>query len=303
MLADLDETIRQLLIAEIPVKNGEIDISFNQPKREWSARISKPTVNLFLYDVRENAVLRQHGWERMAVNGGGGNGDNIARLKRMPYRIDAYYMLTTWAAEPDDEHRLLTRCLMALFRFPILPEDRLVGTLQHPQFEIQARLASHDNLTNPAEVWGSLDNEMRPSISYYVTLALDPWKEVTGPVVRTFSLRYGQARRLPRYQELYSDGTDHEIIFISGTVIDKKEPKAGVDVAIKGTGLMDTTDDEGHFVLGGLLPGEYTLVAWPEDGKPKEKKIIVKSHGEEARASGDGGKGEQKMPDYDLEIG
>ena len=66
-------------------------------------------------------------------------------------------------------------------------------------------------------MWGSLDNEMRPSISYYVNLALDPWKEVTGPVVRTFSLRYGQARRLPRYQELYSDGTDHETIFISGT--------------------------------------------------------------------------------------
>ncbi len=64
MLADLDETLRQLLIAELPVKNGELDISFDLPKRDWSSRISKPTVNLFLYDVRENNVLRQHQWER-----------------------------------------------------------------------------------------------------------------------------------------------------------------------------------------------------------------------------------------------
>jgi hypothetical protein len=65
MIADLDETIRQLLIAELPIKNGEIDVSFDQPKREWSARLSKPAVNFFLYDMRENATLRQHQWERM----------------------------------------------------------------------------------------------------------------------------------------------------------------------------------------------------------------------------------------------
>lgn len=297
MLADLDETLRQLLITEMPIKNGEIDISFDQPKREWSARISRPTINLFLYDVRENVILRQHGWERIP-----GNGDNIARMKRTPFRIDAHYMLTTWAAEPDDEHRLLTRTLMTLFRYAVLPEDRLVGTLQNPPFEIQTRLASHDKLTNPAEVWSSLDNEMRPSISYLVTLALDPWKEVTGPIVRTFSLRTGQARRLPRYLELYPEGTDKEIIFISGTVKEKELPKPGLQVAIKGTGLMDTTDEEGHYVLGGLLPGDYTLVVWPETGKPKEKKIVVLPQGQQADG-GDAKQPDQKTPDYNLELG
>ena len=134
MIADLDETIRQLLIAELPVKNGEIEISFDQPKREWSARLSRPTVNFFLYDLRENATLRQHGWERM----GPVNGDNMSRFKRTPFRVDCFYMLTTWAAEPDDEHRLLSRTLMSLFRFPILPDDRLIGSLQNPPFEIQS---------------------------------------------------------------------------------------------------------------------------------------------------------------------
>jgi hypothetical protein len=275
MIADLDETIRQLLIEELPVKNGEIDIKFDLPKREWSARLTKPTVNLFLYDLRENPVLRQPMWEKLAESG---NGKNLAHLKRSPMRVDTYYMLTTWANEPEDEHRLLTRSLLALFRFPILPPDRLVGTMQNPPFDIQARLASHDRLTNPAEVWSALDNEMRPSISYILTLALDPWTEVTGPIVRTFSLRAGQADELPRYQRLVDDGVAVEMSFIGGTIREKTkdgDPLEGIQVAIKGTGLFTTTDREGRFHLGGLRAGDYTIVAWPEKGKPKEKKVKI----------------------------
>ena len=284
MIADLDETLRQLLMAEIPIKNGEVEVSFDQPKREWSARLSKPTINLFLYDVRENVVLRQHQWERVPDN------SNIARLKRTPYRIDCYYMLTTWAAEPDDEHRLLARSLMALFRFPVLPENRLLGGLQGQVFEIQARLANHDKLTNPAEVWASLDNEMRPSISYLITLALDPWKEITGPVVRTLTLRAGATETLPQLQKLVPDEHNIEMTFIGGTIRNKakdNKPVEGIQVAIKGTGFMDTTDAEGHYTLGSLRPGEYTLVAWPPEGKPREKKIVVPL----------------KDGDYDLDIG
>lgn len=274
MIADLDKTIRQLLKEELPIKNNEIEVSFDQPKRENSAKWTKPTVNLFLYDLRENNVLRQHQWEQIA-NGRGA--DNQAHLKRSPMRVDCLYMLTTWAADPEDEHRLLSRCLMALFRFPILPEDRLEGTLRHPPYPIQARLASHDRLTNPAEVWSSLDNEMRPSISYIVTLALDPWTEVIGPIVRTFTLRSGQSQTLPRYQRLL-DETRSELVFIAGTVRDKAQdgaPMAGIEVAIKGTGLFDKTDEQGRFALGGLLPGEHTLIAWPPKGKPKEKKVKI----------------------------
>jgi hypothetical protein len=186
-------------------------------------------------------------------------------------------MLTTWAADPEDEHRLLTRCLLTLFRFPVLPEDRLVGSVRHPPFEIQARLASHDKLTNPAEVWSALDNELRPSVSYVITLALDPWKEITGPIVRTLTLRTGQSITLPRRWRLVEE-TRAEMAFIGGTVRDKAQdgvPQAGIAVAIKGTGLFDTTDEQGRFTLGSMPPGEYTLVAWPPKGKPKEKKITI----------------------------
>lgn len=282
MIADLDETIRQLMLSELPVKNGEIDISFDQPKREWSARLSRPTINFFLYDVRENVTLRQHQWERLP----NGNGGGIARLKRTPFRVDCTYMLTTWASEADDEHRLLSRSLMTLFRFPVIPDERLIGTLRNPPFEIQARLAAHDRLTNPAEIWSSLDNEVRPSISYIITLALDPWKEISGPIVRSLTLRTGQAASLPRHWELLPDSQPQERVFIAGAVrkkADNHPPVPGIQVAVKGTGLFDTTDEAGHYTLGSLPPGKYTLVAWPPEGKPIEKTVSIPFTGGDAK--------------------
>jgi hypothetical protein len=206
-------------------------------------------------------------------------------------------MLTTWARDPADEHRLLTRSLLALFRFPVLPPERLAGSLRNPQYDIQARLASHDRLTNPAEVWSALDNELRPSLSYIITLALDPWIEVKDDaIVRTLTMHTGQTNTLPRLPSLV-DETRNEMTFIGGTVWDQTrpgQPLAGIAVAVKGTGLLDTTDEQGRFTLGRLPRGDYVLVAWPSEGKPREKRIMVPAVSSEGRPATDG--------NYDLEL-
>ena len=58
MIPDVDDVLRKLLIQEIEIKDNQVDILFDQPKREWSSRLSKPTINLFLFDLRENLKLR-----------------------------------------------------------------------------------------------------------------------------------------------------------------------------------------------------------------------------------------------------
>jgi hypothetical protein len=242
MIADLDETIRQLLLKELPVKNGEVDIKFDQPKREWSARLSKPTVNLFLYDLRENTILRQHQWEQVR------DGKGTVTKKRSPLQVDCFYMLTTWAADLEDEHRLLSRSIMALFRFPVIPGDRLVGSMRNAKYEIQTRLAGNDRLTNPAEVWTSLDNEMRPSISFIVSISLDPWQEITGPAVRSLTFRAGQATSPEREQSIQEGSEGLALVYFGGSILEKgneQKPLAGIQVAVKGTGFFATTDQKG----------------------------------------------------------
>ena len=84
MFADLDETIRQLLIKGIPLDLSEVDVSFEAPDREWSGRLSRPTINCFLYDVRENLDLRATDFEHMRNNGKGTTTTSAFRRASMP---------------------------------------------------------------------------------------------------------------------------------------------------------------------------------------------------------------------------
>lgn len=275
MLDELDDTIKQLLTAEMPIRAGEIEVTFEQPNRTNTAKWKKPAVNFFLYDLRENNVLRQHHVEQQP-----GSEGNTARMKRTPYRVDCYYILTTWANDPETEHRLLSRCLLTLFRHPTLPTAYLAGSLKHQPFDLQARLASHDKLTNPAEVWASLDNEMRPSVSYIVTLAMDPWKEEEVSLTQTLILRPGQAAAPQKDRHLAPGSAEPDMHLIGGTVREKDSsgrPLEGIRVAVRGSADFAISGAQGRFTLGSLAAGEYTLVAARKEGRPVEKKIIVPS--------------------------
>ena len=268
MIRDLDKTIRQILIAEMPYKSGEFRVAFDQPTSEnYGDRLSKPTVNLFLYDVRENPILRKHQWERLPDGNGGENGGDSAHLKRSPMRVDCSYMLTTWANDPDTEHGLLSNCLLALFRFPTFSKEQLVGKLLDQPYEIQARLAGHDKLTNPAEVWSALDNEMRPSISYVVTLALDPWgkqDDVSSvPLVLTKEVRGKQAKE------------------ITGIVRDAEGwPLPGAQVRVEELKLTARTDADGRYVFSILPQGTekeyvYHFVVAAPGHRPRRRKVTI----------------------------
>lgn len=272
MIADLDQTIEKLITDEFPIKNGEIDIAFDQPKREWSARLSRPTLNFFLFDIRENNVLRQHQWEKMAQLPGNGGPPHIQQ-KRTPFRVDCHYIITSWAANAKDEHRLLSRCLLTLFRYPILPESCLTGSIKTQPFKIQARLVTHDHLTNPAELWGSMDNEIRPSMSYLLTVAADPWAEMSDPAVISYTMTTGIAESLPG--ERINGETAVSTHHIAGTITAKETPQANLTVALKNSGFISTTNQEGQYLLNNLPTGEHTLVVWPHTGKPVEKTITI----------------------------
>ena len=58
MLDDLNESLQQLLVKNLRA-DGPVDVSFEQPTREWSAKITRPTVNFFLLKLLENRKLRE----------------------------------------------------------------------------------------------------------------------------------------------------------------------------------------------------------------------------------------------------
>jgi hypothetical protein len=282
MIDDLDEALRQLLIRELPLKDGDVDISFDQPKREWSARVNRPTLNLFLYDLRENTKLRstQPVWEPVREPSG------AVSQKRRPVRVDLRYLVTAWTTEPEDEHRLLTRAMLALFRYPHLPEAVLPESLRGQPVPIPLQVAQAENLPNTSDVWSALENTFRPAIVLQLTLALDPYVTVpAGPPIRTRELRVGQAANGSGLSLALAPGSDPDVYWsVGGRVRPKKAKLSEVRLRLLESGDTLELKDEGRFAIGHLQAGEYTLEVTVGAGRPRRFKITVPA------------------PDYDLEF-
>lgn len=56
MIHEIDEALRGLLA---PAVTG--DVAFEAPTRDWAARRNAPTLNAYLYDIREDVARRERG--------------------------------------------------------------------------------------------------------------------------------------------------------------------------------------------------------------------------------------------------
>jgi hypothetical protein len=262
VFSDVDETIRELLIADMPIERNEVDVSFERPTREWSSRLSKPTLNLFLMDARE---LRDFRNEMPQVTR---TEDGRVTQKRPARRIDLTYWVTAWAREAVDEHRILSRALSSMFRQYRVPQEYLKGQLEHADDALLLRMMPPDHITKPADFWGVMDNEMRPNLTWVATAPLDAFAPITGPLVRTSELRF---------QDLDRNWIENTIE-VAGVVYRDGDTRNGVEgatVSVRGTTLRDTTDAIGRFRFQGMPAGERTWIVELPDGPAIERSLSV----------------------------
>jgi hypothetical protein len=264
MISDFDETLRQLLIKRGHLEPTEIDISFDTPDREWSASLSRPTVNLFLYDVRENHNLRGTEW----IIEKNGNGKATKRLNAK--RIDLSYLVTIWTSSMEDQHRLLWQVMLTLFQCSTIPQELLTGLLAEHNYIITTSTAQPDGLfSNPADFWSALDNEMKPSINFVATLPMDLDIAFTSTIVNTRSF------------SVKPPGSDaEEMIGITGIVHRKGKPDQVVPeatVVAREAGMTASTNAQGQYAFSRIPAGKQTLLVILPDKQTKELKINVPS--------------------------
>jgi len=187
MLHDLDKTLEKLLIQQGNLSSGDIEISFEQPTREWSGRLNRPTLNCFCYDLRENLKLRNMEMNTTA-NGNRGRTSFPAR------RMDLCYLVTAWARKVEDEHQLLWRALGALKRFTHLQPEDCEGALRYQTMSIPLLVGDMSGSTiNLVDLWSVMDNQMRLGFTILATVELDTEMGFEGPLVLEAFVRVGEA--------------------------------------------------------------------------------------------------------------
>jgi hypothetical protein len=179
MIQDVDESLRALIKDEALGDNG-VDVAFDAPTTDWVSRRNAPTVDLYLYDIREDITRRQTMWEEVRDEAG-----RVVERRLRPRWFRLSYLCTAWTQRPEDEHRLLSAMLSCFIRHESMPTEALKGVLVEAQGPIVMTAAlpvTEDR--SIADVWSAMGGELKPSIDLIVTAPLDVQRALeAGPPV------------------------------------------------------------------------------------------------------------------------
>jgi hypothetical protein len=257
MIRDLSLTLQAILedpalAASFP-ELASAQIVFDRPIETFNP--TQTTIDLFLYDVRENMELRSNEPKHERLNG-------TTRILPPPLRVACTYLVTAWPVGGTEvalqEHRLLSQVLQAVSRFPKIPDSFLRGKLIGQDPSLPLITSQTDGLKEPAEFWTAIGNKLRPSITIIVTISMEVFDPVTVPIVITEETRLGE-RTAPDELEI-STATEQDLFRISGVVTNAaNQPIEGAAVTLAGTGFATRTTANGRYVLGMMPAGTYTL--------------------------------------------
>ncbi len=262
MIRDLSETLKAILQdASVPPELAASDILFDRPTDPFNP--GKTTIDLFLYDVRENTELRSN--ERQVERK-----DHQSITHPAPLRLNCSYLVTAWPVGGAElalqEHRLLAQVLRALGQFPTIPARHLHGSLvgQDPPLPM---VALHpDALKNLSEFWTSVGNKLRASLTVTVTISVPLFADIPEFQVTTRSTAFAPSQAAP----------PESWVQVGGRVLDPAaQGVAGALVDIVDAGFRESSDADGRFSFLRVPQGTHTLRAVASGFQPKTQSLVV----------------------------
>ncbi|MGA1794863.1 MAG: DUF4255 domain-containing protein [bacterium] len=173
--------IETISITLVSLLEGEID---KLPSGRFSVTLKAPTeemendsqgINLFLYRISENAELRNQPWIREENN----------LLRYPPLFLNLHYLITPYAKEQRDAHRILTETMRIFHDYS--NQELSVGAQQSHQLRIVLEPLSIEDLF---KIWRALRRPYHLSISYCVQVArIESKRERKVEIVRERDIR------------------------------------------------------------------------------------------------------------------
>ena len=186
MINEVDETLRAMVRADV-VNGADVDVVFDAPTRDWASRRNKPTIDMYLYDIREDMRRRSQGMIEKRNDRG-----VVEERQALPRFFKLAYLITAWTQRPEDEHRLLSAVLASFMRFDVVPESYLTPLLAETRMPVALQIAyPPPEDRQVSDVWSSLGGDLKPSVDLVVTMAVQPQRfyEVAQAVMAPLRLR------------------------------------------------------------------------------------------------------------------
>ena len=236
----IDESLEAFFRAFVPLSATDVDVSFEAPDREWSAKLTRPTVNLFLWDIRRSNDRSRTGMRTVQRNG-------------VPYHesarpvLELRYVVTAWTSVHSDERALLAGLLKALLAQAAIPRDFLPDLFADMEVPVltMAR-AGEEHL----DVFKALEGQLKPGLNMVVSTEFETGVVfAAGPpvkVIETSVARIGADAGEPRRR-------------VAGEVLD---PRA-VGVVVRSPIGATRVDPSGRFLLRAAVGDEIVVETDP----------------------------------------
>lgn len=163
MIQEVDESLRALVKREA-LNGSKAEVAFEAPTKDWAARRNAPTVDLYLYDIREDLERRD-----MMLREVRGDDGFVKSRQPPPRRFKLSYLVTAWTQRPDDEHRLLSTLLACFISHQRMPPDLLTGGLAELGETVYINIALPPPQDRSiSDVWSALGGELKPSLDLVI---------------------------------------------------------------------------------------------------------------------------------------
>jgi len=165
MIHLVDEAMEAFLRSAVPLPDAAIDVSFDAPDRNWGATVNRPTINLFLFEVKRTDKLAQTGlMERTGENG------QVERRPTAPI-VELRYLATAWASESRDEHQLLGSLLRTVLGYKRVPKEHFPEGIAGLDFITLTLAGSADRKSG--DFWSALDGRLKPGLELELGVPVD----------------------------------------------------------------------------------------------------------------------------------
>lgn len=252
MLKDLDDSILAMLQGEA-TEGSELasaTISFAVPDESWRNTGTTLTLNIYLYDIRENRTLRSNDLIKSLDSEG-----NYTINKAEP-RVDCSFIITAWnksdTDDPDNiliEHRLLSQVLEVLLKNSTVPSSYLSGLLEDQEPDVRISTSKGSGVPNPVEFWTALGTPFRASLDCTFTITLDLNQEIETASIVSSSIN-----------QFSINESQEKVITFGGLVLDSDEnPIENAIISITELDLESNSNSEGKFYFNGISEATDSL--------------------------------------------
>jgi hypothetical protein len=172
----VDESLELMLRTQVPFPAEAGDVSFDVPSSTWSNGLTRPTINLFLFDITRSAQPNRAVLQRTDEGTG-------KAQRRVPQpMIELNYMVSAWVGgDAVESHQLLGEIISRVAGLDQVPVEFLMA---EQESSIMLSFVEDDR-HRARDIWNGANNSLQAGFSMHCTVAADTFGWTPTPAAVT----------------------------------------------------------------------------------------------------------------------